>query len=269
MIARIIQLTRRDSNATLSFFILEGSMAKRQEKEQRQPHLTLASNRLKLRLDDMDVISPLTDNQQTFFTHYKEGREFILLHGVAGTGKTYIALYKALEEALDRESVYDKVIIVRSAVPSREIGHLPGDEKEKTDVYKEPYVEICSNLFNRNDAFQRLQEQGVCHFLITSFLRGVTLDNSVVIVDECQNLSDSEINTIMTRVGHNSKIIFCGDFRQTDLNKKHDMSGLKKFIAIAKMMPSFKMVEFSVDDIVRSDIVKQYILARLKYEENA
>ena len=157
--------------------------------------------------------------------------------------------------------------IVRSAVPAREIGHLPGDEKEKTDVYKEPYVEICSNLFNRADAFQRLQEQGVCHFLITSFLRGVTLDNSIIIVDECQNLSDSEINTIMTRVGHNSKIIFCGDFRQTDLNKKHDMSGLKKFISIAKMMPAFRLIEFSVADIVRSDIVKQYILARLKYEE--
>lgn len=237
-------------------------MAKRQEKVQ-----TLPTNRLKIRLDDMDVISPLTSNQKIFFDYYKQGEAFMLLHGVAGTGKSYIALYKALEEVLDRSTVYDRVIIVRSAVPARDIGHLPGDEKEKTEVYKEPYVEICANLFGRHDAFQRLQEQGACHFLITSFLRGVTLDNSIIVVDECQNLCDSEINTIMTRVGNNSKIIFCGDFRQTDLNKKNDMSGLKKFINIAKMMPSFKLIEFSPEDIVRSEIVKQYILARLKYED--
>lgn len=262
--AKVIPFNRRDSNIRLSFFISEGYMAKRQEKVQ-----TLPNHRLKIRLDDMDVIEPLTDNQKVFFDYYKGGETFMLLHGVAGTGKSYIALYKALEEVLDRSTIYDRVIIVRSAVPAREIGHLPGDEKEKTEVYKEPYVEICGNLFNRPDAFQRLQEQGVCHFLITSFLRGVTLDNSIIIVDECQNLCDSEINTIMTRVGNNSKIIFCGDFRQTDLTKKNDMSGLKKFINIAKMMPSFKLVEFSPQDIVRSDIVKQYILARLKYEDTS
>jgi len=238
-------------------------MAKRQEKVQ-----TLPNHRLKIYLDDMNVISPLTDNQKIFFEHYNDGQSFMLLHGVAGTGKSYIALYKALEEVLDKSSVYDRVIIVRSAVPARDIGHLPGDEKEKTEVYKEPYVEICANLFTRGDAFQRLQEQGACHFLITSFLRGVTLDNSIIIVDECQNLCDSEINTIMTRVGNNSKIIFCGDFRQTDLNKKNDMSGLKKFINIAKMMPTFKLIEFSPQDIVRSELVKQYILARLKYEDS-
>ena len=237
-------------------------MAKRQEKVQ-----TLPNHRLKILLDDMNVISPLTDNQKIFFEYYNNGQSFMLLHGVAGTGKSYIALYKALEEVLDKSSVYDKVIIVRSAVPARDIGHLPGDEREKTEVYKEPYVEICRNLFGRSDAFQRLQEQGACFFLITSFLRGITLDNSIIIVDECQNLCDSEINTIMTRVGNNSKIIFCGDFRQTDLNKKNDMSGLKKFINIAKMMPTFKLIEFSPHDIVRSELVKQYILARLQYED--
>jgi predicted ribonuclease YlaK len=243
-------------------------MAKRQEKQDRQPQITLSSNRLKIRIDDMDVISPLTDNQKIFFDYYKQEEQFMLLHGVAGTGKTYIALYKALEEVLDKSTTFKRVVIVRSIVPSREIGHLPGDEKEKTEVYQQPYMEICHNLFNRSDAYQRLTEQGAIQFLTTSFLRGVTLDDTVVIVDECQNLNDCEINTIMTRVGMNSKIIFCGDFRQTDLNKKHDMSGLKKFIAIAKMMPSFKLIEFNVDDIVRSEIVKQYILARLKYEES-
>ena len=155
---------------------------------------------------------------------------------------------------------------MRSAVPSRDIGHLPGDEKEKTEVYTDPYINICQDLFNRSDAFQRLVEQGAIQFLITSFVRGITLDNSIIIVDECQNMTDMELNSIITRVGERSKIIFCGDFRQTDLYRKTDMSGLKKFMVIADMMPSFKTIEFGTEDIVRSPLVKEYILARLEYE---
>jgi phosphate starvation-inducible protein PhoH len=213
----------------------------------------------------MKVIEPLTDNQKLFFDAY-ENSNIMLLHGVAGTGKTYIALYHALEEVLDKTNPYRRVIVVRSAVPSRDIGHLPGDEKEKSEVYTEPYVEVCQDLFGRHDAYQRLEEQGVVKFLITSFVRGITLDDSVIIVDECQNMTDMELNSIITRVGDRSKIIFCGDFRQTDLYKKTDMSGLKKFMAIADMMPSFKTFEFGIDDIVRSAIVKEYIIARLDYE---
>lgn len=246
-------------------------MAKRAEKyDLRTPKLTLAttSNRLKIQIDDLIVINPLTNNQKKFFDLYKQQYRMVMLHGVAGTGKTYIALYKALEEVLDKSNkAYKKVIIVRSAVQAREIGHLPGDEIEKNEVFQIPYVEICSSLFKRHDAFSRLKEQCVVNFLTTSFIRGVTLDNSIIIVDECQNLNDSEINTIMTRVGQDSKIIFCGDFRQTDLTKKHDLSGLKKFLEITKLMPSFKLIEFDVEDIVRSDVVKEYILARLHYEE--
>lgn len=234
-----------------------------------QPTLTLAStassNKLKIRLDDMKTIDPLTENQKHFFDAYDES-DIMLLHGVAGTGKTFIALYHALEEVLDRSNPYKRVIIVRSAVPSREIGHLPGDEKEKTEVYTEPYIEICQDLFSRGDAYQRLEEQGAIKFLITSFVRGITLEDSIIIVDECQNMTDMELNSVITRVGDRSKIIFCGDFRQTDLYRKTDMSGLKKFMAIADMMPSFKTFEFGVDDIVRSAIVKEYILARLDYE---
>lgn len=233
------------------------------------PVVTLKSNhqKLKLSLDDMTTIQALTNNQKKFFDLYKSGAECILLHGVAGTGKTFIALYRALEEVLDKGVSYKQVVLVRSAVPSRDIGHLPGDEKEKTEVYTAPYIDICSRLFyNRADAFQRLQEQKQINFLITSFVRGITLDDSIIIVDECQNMTDMELNSIMTRVGDRSKIIFCGDFRQTDLYKKGDMSGLKKFMAIADAMPSFKTVEFEVADIVRSSIVKEYILARMDYE---
>lgn len=233
--------------------------------EANQPRVTI-TNKLKIRIDDLTVIEPLTENQRRFFDSYDDSR-IMLLHGVAGTGKSYIALYKALEEVLDHGNPYHQVVIVRSAVPSREIGHLPGDEKEKTEVYQLPYQDICQNLFGRHDAFQRLCEQGTVKFMITSFVRGITLDNSVIIVDESQNMTDMELNSIITRVGENSKIIFCGDFRQTDLYKKTDMSGLKKFMVIADMMPSFRVIEFDVKDIVRSDIVKEYILARLSYEE--
>ena len=230
-----------------------------------KPQLTIANNKLKLRLDDMKTIQPLTENQKGFFDAYDES-QIMLLHGIAGTGKTYIALYHALEEVLEKSSNFNKVVIVRSAVPSRDIGHLPGDEKEKTEVYTEPYIEICADLFERPDAYQRLSEQKAVQFLITSFVRGITLSNSIIIVDECQNMTDMELNSIITRVGERSKIIFAGDFRQTDLYKKTDNSGLKKFMRIADMMPNFKTFEFGVDDIVRSAIVKEYILARLKYE---
>jgi phosphate starvation-inducible protein PhoH len=242
-------------------------MARKQAQQQDyQPQLTLASNKLKVRLDDLKTISPLTLNQKKFFELY-ETSQAMLLHGLAGTGKSYIALYKSLEEVLDKSTTFNKVVIVRSAVPSREIGHLPGDEKEKTEVYQLPYMEICEDLFNRVDAFQRLQEQKSINFMVTSFIRGITLDNSIIIVDECQNMTDMELNSIITRVGEKSKIIFCGDFRQTDLYKKTDMSGLKKFMVIADMMPSFRVIEFEVEDIVRSNLVKEYILARLRYED--
>lgn len=233
-----------------------------------EPRVTIEKSRLcKVKYSDLTQIQPKNYNQRQFFELYDQQSPAILLHGVAGTGKTFIAMYKALEEALDPATEYERVIIVRSAVPSRDIGHLPGDEKEKTEVYTLPYVEICDDLFNHIQPFQRLQEQKTVHFLITSFVRGITLDNSIVIVDECQNMTDMELNSIMTRIGRNSKIIFCGDFRQTDLYKKNDMSGLQKFMAIAELMPTFKTIEFTVHDIVRSKLVKEYILARLEYEE--
>lgn len=212
-------------------------------------------------------ISALTFNQAAFFELYDKQERAILLHGAAGTGKTYIAMYKALGEVLSRGTEFHKLILVRSAVPSRDIGHLPGDAAEKTEIYQLPYNDICSDLFNHVKPYQRLIEQKNLEFMITSFVRGITLDNSIVIVDECQNMTDMELNSIMTRIGRNSKIIFCGDFRQSDLYKKNDLSGLQKFMAIADMMPSFNMIEFTIDDIVRSDIVKEYLIARMEYED--
>lgn len=190
----------------------------------------------------------------------------MMLHGAAGTGKTFIALYKALEEVMDKGNPFEKVIIVRSVVPSREIGHLPGDEKEKTDVYVAPYRAVCEDLFQTEQAYDRLVEQKNIEFMITSFIRGITIDNSVIIVDECQNMNFQELSSIITRVGEGSKIIFCGDFKQTDLCRKHDQSGLRDFVEVINRMPSFRSVEFGIDDIVRSSLVKEFIVANLHIE---
>jgi len=226
------------------------------------------TNRLKLRLDDMKTFQPLTENQNKFFQAYKQGDYFIALHGVAGTGKTFSALYKAIEEVLDKGNTFEKIIVVRSAVQSREIGHLPGSIDEKMEIYQQPYRQICETLFGRRDAWDRLEEQGHIEFISTSFIRGMSFDNAIIIVDEMQNMTFEEIDTVMTRVGNQSKIIWCGDYRQTDLNKKkNDVSGLLKFFDIAYHMGAFTRIEFTPNDIVRSSLVKDYILAKLKFED--
>lgn len=226
-------------------------------------------NSLKMKLDDMKVVTPKTHKQQEFFEAYQASNYFMALHGVAGTGKTYIALYKALEEAMDRDNPFNRVVVIRSSVQSRDMGFLPGDVDEKMDVYIQPYRQICHDLFKRKDAWDRLVEQGHIEFVSTSFIRGTTFMNSIIVVDEVQNMNFEELDTIITRVGDKSKIIFCGDYRQTDLRKKDDKSGILKFFDIAGRMSEFTRIEFGIEDIVRSSLVKNYIVARTKFEDGA
>lgn len=207
-------------------------------------------------------IKPLTINQEDTFKTFIEGQH-LLLHGVAGTGKTFISLYLALNEILRNDSVYEKIIIIRSVVPSREMGFLPGSIKEKTKVFEDPYREICDDLFGRGDGYDILKNKCLVEFATTSYLRGITFRNAIVIVDEAQNMNYHELDTVITRIGENCRIVFCGDFRQSDLEKK-DRAGLLDFMKIIEKMGCFEKIEFGVADIVRSELVKNYIMTKLE-----
>lgn len=208
-------------------------------------------------------IRPMTKNQELAFDAWEDDFN-IMLHGIAGTGKTFLALLFALTSVMDAKMTYTKTFIIRSTVPSRDMGFLPGNQKEKMAVYEAPYVSIATKLFGRGDAYAVLKQKNLIEFISSSFLRGETFDDCILIVDECQNMSDQELHTIMTRVGNNCKIIFCGDVKQDDLTseRKKEVSGLRTFMPIIKNMREFEFVEFVADDIVRSDLVKSYIIER-------
>jgi phosphate starvation-inducible protein PhoH len=208
---------------------------------------------------ELRQIKPLTVNQQRTFESYKQGFN-LMLHGYAGTGKTFCALYLALNELLTGDSEYDKIIVIRSVVPSRDMGFLPGSIKDKTKVYEEPYKEIADDLFGRGDGYDILKMKNLIYFTTTSFLRGMTFNKAIVIVDETNNMTFQEIDTVMTRMGNKSRVIFCGDYRQSDLNKPNEKEGITQFMRITNKIHSFRHVEFEKEDIVRSGIVKDYII---------
>lgn len=211
--------------------------------------------------------NPLSDNQRQAYDRWKDGKNLMLL-GAAGSGKTYLALNFALEELESGQSLVRKVIIVRSAVTVRDIGYLPGSAKEKMRQYELPYISIVNDIYGRGDAYDIMRNKGKVEFSPTSFLRGLTFDNSIIIVDECQNLSPNELHTIVTRVGENTKIIFCGDTKQDDLTSERykEVSGLRNFAKIIDKIDDFSTITFTHEDIVRSGFVKEYIIAKEMFE---
>ena len=213
-------------------------------------------------------IEPLTENQKVMWDQWDEGK-MIYAYGVAGTGKTFIALYKALKEVLNDYTPYEKIYIVRSLVATREIGFLPGDHEDKSSLYQIPYKKMVQSMFEMPDdnsyemLYDNLKAQETISFWSTSFIRGTTLDNAIVIIDEAQNLNFHELDSIITRIGQDSKIVFCGDQAQTDLIRTNERTGILDFQRIIQNMEEFSLIEFGIDDIVRSGIVKSYLISKI------
>ena len=231
--------------------------------------MTSSKKNKEINYSNLVTIKSITDNQKLVFDSWKEGKNQFLF-GAAGTGKTFISLYLALQSVMNLKKPYDKVVLVRSLIPTREIGFLPGDEEDKAALYQVPYQNMVQFIFEMpneqqfNSLYDRLKGQGTLYFLSTSFLRGLTFDNAVIIVDECQNMNFHELDTIITRVGQDSRIIFCGDFDQTDLVKQNERNGLHDFLRILEEMEEFHCLEFTIGDIVRSGFVRSYLINKIK-----
>ena len=233
---------------------------KRQQKQQKRNEEQKTKQQFILK-----DVNPITKNQEIVFRDFSNGKN-LLIHGLPGTGKSYISLFLALSEIENFKS-YRNITLIRSVVPSRDMGFLPGSIKEKSKIYELPYQAICAELYGRGDAYESLKNKGLIDFQTSSFLRGLTIENSIVIVDECQNMTFQELSTIITRTGHNSRIIFCGDYRQTDLKYNDEKSGIFNFMEIIHNMTKyFSCVEFHVEDIVRSGLVKDFIIKKTLLE---
>ena len=220
-------------------------------------------------IDHLKTIEPLTTNQELVFKSYAKGQHLVL-HGAAGTGKTFISLYLALQQVLDEGNSYDKVYMVRSLVPTREIGFLPGDHEDKSNLYQIPYKNMVKYMFEMPDEasfemlYDNLRTQATISFWSTSFIRGTTFDRCIIIVDEFSNLNFHELDSIVTRVGQDCKIIFSGDYSQSDLIKSGERQGVLDFMKVLQTMPSFETVEFGIEDIVRSGLVREYLVSKIQ-----
>lgn len=235
------------------------SRKEKRQMEREQEHMVgILNNKFAMR-----KIQPLTTTQSDLFDSYREDYNVAAI-GTAGTGKTMCALWLALSDVL-QTSTYERVIIIRSAVQTREQGFMPGTKEQKEEVYEQPYADIANDLFGRGDAYKILKSKGTIQFMTSSFVRGLTFDNAIIIVDECQSMTYHELDTIITRVGESSKIVFCGDTKQDDLDisrNRADVSGLAEFLRVLDKIDSFETIQFTPQDIVRSGLVKEYIMAK-------
>ena len=219
------------------------------------------NNSMTVRLDDLLQFDPITLNQEKSYAAWDDGYNLVLT-GTAGTGKTFNALYLALEDVLDKDTDYDKLIIVRSMVPTRDMGFLPGTKAEKEDAFTTPYKNICCELFGDKASYNKMLIGGQIQFESTSFIRGTTFDNSIIVVDEMQNLNFHELDSVITRVGRSTKIIFSGDYKQSDFKYEDEKQGIVKFLQIVEQLKNFEIINFGWEDIVRSDFVRDYIMTK-------
>ena len=248
-------------------------MPRKRKAEQQPIGVGLTAKQMKrkkpINADMLRDIEPLTENQQKLFESYSNNKN-IIAYGAAGTGKTFITLFNALCDVLDTSTPYEKIYIVRSLVSTREIGFLPGDHEDKSFLYQIPYKNMVKYMFELPSAadfemlYGNLKAQETISFWSTSFIRGTTFDRAIIIVDEFQNLNFHELDSIMTRVGENTKIMFCGDATQSDLIKQNERNGIVDFMRVLRLMASVDIIEFGVEDIVRSGLVKEFILAKME-----
>ena len=241
----------------------QARLTKREKRVARQNGDTQEGLTFKTQNFNLKTVNPLTENQRIAFDAFDDGKH-LMLHGMAGTGKTFLALSKTIDALMSNKGVQNKIYIVRSVVPTRDMGFLPGNQKEKMKVYEAPYYAICTELFDRSDAFEILKQKNAIEFISTSFIRGITMNNCYVIVDEVNNMTFHELDSVITRIGKGCRVLFCGDFRQSDLTKEQERNGLKDFMKIVGKLNDFVHVDFLEQDIVRSKLVKEYIIARQK-----
>jgi len=216
---------------------------------------------MQVRIDDLLEVQPITKNQEEVFEAWDRGDNLVLA-GSAGTGKTFLALFMAFEEVLEPSSLYEEVVVIRSMVPTRDMGFLPGTKEEKEEAYTAPYRAIAHELFGDVASYNKAVTGKKIRFESTSFIRGVTIDNAIIVVDEMQNLNFHELDSVITRVGKNTRIIFAGDYRQSDFKWADDKDGLVKFLTIVEQLKKFTVVTFGWEDIVRSDFVRDYIMTK-------
>jgi len=246
--------------------VTEAKLTKRQKRILRQNgEHDLINNKPSFNSPNFNLkrVHPLTENQKKTFDAFHQGKH-LMLHGMAGTGKTFLSMYLAINDLMSGTSEQEKIYVIRSVVPTRDMGFLPGSQKEKMKVYEAPYYAICSELFERGDAYDILKQKNAVEFMSTSFVRGTTLNNCYVVVDEINNMTFHELDSVITRIGKNCRVIFCGDFRQSDLSREQERNGLKEFIKVIDRLSDFEYIDFLEADIVRSKLVKEYIIARQK-----
>lgn len=216
---------------------------------------------LTINLEALKDITPATANQQKAHDAWMDG-ENLILAGSAGTGKTFLALWLAYSQVLRDDTPQTKVVVFRSVVPTRQVGFLPGNAKEKVDEFTTPYRRLVAELFEDEQAYQKLISGQRIEFMTTSFIRGVTINNAIIVVDEMQNLNFHELDSVITRCGKNCRIIFSGDYMQSDFKEGSERNGLLKFLQIIDHMNNFTTVTFGWQDIVRSGLVRDYIMTK-------